>query len=347
MNILVTGGAGFIGSNFVRGLLERRGDARVVVFDKLTYAGNLENLQDCCDGERCRFIRGDIADAAAVANALTPDFDAVVNFAAETHVDRSIEDAQPFLRTNVTGTFTLLEATRRARVPRFVQVSTDEVYGPAEPGTAFAEDGVLRPSSPYAASKAAADLLVRACGVTYGLSAVIVRLSNVFGPRQFPEKLIPLAIAHASDGKPVPLYGDGLQERDWLFVDDACRGIECALERGRPGETYHFATGTTRPNLEVVLTILRLLGRSESLVQFVQDRPGHDRRYALDTRRAHRELAWRPQIEFDEGIRRTIEWYRENSGWLARARSGEYRQYYERHYAYRESLLRNLGVAGH
>jgi dTDP-glucose 4,6-dehydratase len=340
MKILVTGGAGFIGANFVRWLLGARPRARVTVLDRLTYAGNLENLHGLLDDCRCRLVRGDIADAAAVRALLAEGFDAAVNFAAETHVDRSIEDAAPFLHTNVLGAHTLLEAARRSRLPLLVHISTDEVYGPAPPGECFDESAALRPSSPYAASKAAADLLLRASQATYGQRAILLRLSNNYGPFQFPEKLIPLAIACAQEGKPVPIYGDGRQERDWLFVEDACRGVLAAIEHGRAGGIYNLGAGRPRTNLAVVRAILRLLGREESLVRFVEDRPGHDRRYALSCERARRELRWAPQVSFEDGLAATVAWYQQNTGWLERARSGEYRRYFQRHYARRAESLR-------
>jgi dTDP-glucose 4,6-dehydratase len=340
MKILVTGGAGFIGTNFVRWLLAARPRARVTVLDKLTYAANLENLTGVLDNRRCRFWRGDIGDAETARAALADGFDALVNFAAETHVDRSIEDATPFLRTNVLGTHVLFEAARRARVPLFVHISTDEVYGPAPPGESFDERAALRPSSPYAASKAAADLLVRASENTYGQCAMILRLTNNFGPFQFPEKLIPLAIACAQEGIPVPLYGDGRQERDWLFVEDACRGVLAAIEHGRPGGIYNLGAGQPRANLNVVRAILRHLQRDDALIRFVEDRPGHDRRYALSCRLAQEELRWRPLVSFADGLAATVSWYQQNTGWLERARSGEYRRYFERHYLRREETLR-------
>ena len=332
MRIFVTGGAGFIGSNFVRLLLAARTDVRVTNFDKLTYAGNLENLSDITDDSRYAFVRGDIADAKQVEAALAGGFDAIVNFAAETHVDRSIEDASPFIRTNIQGTHTLLEAARKVKAPRFLHISTDEVYGTAPAGESFREDAHLKPRSPYAASKAAADHLVYAYAVTYGLPVIVLRCTNNYGPFQFPEKLIPLMIANAREDKSLPVYGDGLQERDWLFVEDYCRAIAVTLERGTVGEIYNVSSGAPTPNLTVVKTILHLLGKPESLIQFVQDRPGHDRRYALDSSKLQKELGWKPQVTFEEGIRRTIDWYLANPVWLQRARSGKYRDYYERHY---------------
>ncbi len=340
MKLLVTGGAGFIGSNFIRHILARHKSAQIINFDKLTYAGNLENLAEIANHPRYLFVRGDIADPLAVGSALAQGFDAVVNFAAETHVDRSIEDSAPFLRTNVLGTQVLLEAARHARIPLLVQISTDEVYGSAAPGQSFREDANLNPGSPYAASKAAADLLVHCYGNTYGLPAIIMRCTNNYGPYQFPEKIIPLVVANALEEKPVPVYGDGLHERDWLFVTDYCCAIEAVLERGAPRRIYNVSSGTPQPNLAVVRTILRLLGKPESLIRFLEDRPGHDRRYSLDSGTIQKELNWQPMVSFEEGIQRTIEWYRANRGWLARARSGEYHAYYVRQYERREEGLK-------
>jgi dTDP-glucose 4,6-dehydratase len=335
LKLLVTGGAGFIGSNLIRHLLTARSDIHVVNFDKLTYAGNPESLSDLADNTRYRFIRGDIADSSAVAELFSIGFDAAVNFAAETHVDRSIEDASPFLRTNVGGVMCLLEAARKARLPRFVHISTDEVYGSAPEGARFTEETVLDPRSPYAASKASADHFVAAYANTYGVSAIILRCTNNYGPFQFPEKLIPLMIANAQEDKSLPIYGDGLQERDWLFVEDYCRAIVLAVEKGKAGEVYNVSAGMPQPNLHIVRTILKHLGKPESLMQFVKDRPGHDRRYALDSSKIQRELGWKPLVSFEVGIRQTIDWYSANASWLEHARSGEYRNYYERHYTNR------------
>ena len=340
MRLLVTGGAGFIGSNFVRHLLASDANAEVVNFDKLTYAANLENLADISADPRYRFVHGDICDRETVNKILSlGHFDALVNFAAETHVDRSIEDAFPFLRTNVLGVHCLLEAARRTRLGRFVQISTDEVYGSAPAGESFSEEAVLDPRSPYSASKAAADHFVAAYANTFGISAIILRCTNNYGPFQFPEKLIPLMIANAQEDKPLPVYGDGLQERDWLFVEDYCRAISLAIQKAEPGTIYNISAGAPQKNVTVVRTILRLLGKPETLIRYVQDRPGHDRRYALSSSKIMRELGWSPEIGFDEGLRRTIEWYQSNAGWLNHARSGEYRNYYERHYDRREEMF--------
>jgi dTDP-glucose 4,6-dehydratase len=332
MRILVTGGAGFIGSTFVR-MLFAETDWRVINLDKLTYAGNLENLSSVTEGARYRFVHGDICDDALVSALLAEEKpDAIVHFAAESHVDRSILSPEPVIRTNLHGTFVLLETARRFGVPRFVHVSTDEVYGSIEAPLEATEESPLHPSSPYSAAKAGSDLLARSYFVTYKLPIVITRASNNYGSYQFPEKLIPLMIANAFEGKPLPVYGDGLQVRDWLYVDDHCRGILAVLQRGREGEIYNIGGNRSLPNLEVVRSVLQLTQKPESLIQYVTDRPGHDRRYALSSEKIMRETGWRPMVEFESGLARTIEWYRENSGWVAHVRSGEYRTYYERNY---------------
>jgi dTDP-glucose 4,6-dehydratase len=341
LKVLVTGGAGFIGSNFVRFLLNARRDVEIVNFDKLTYAGNPESLTDVADDARYHFIRGDITDRSAIAELLQREFEAVIHFAAETHVDRSIEDASPFLTTNIFGTQCLLEATRAFPNIRLIHISTDEVYGSAPAGAAFKEESPLDPRSPYAASKASAEHFVTAYANTYGISTVILRCTNNFGPFQFPEKLVPLMIANASEDRPLPVYGDGMQERDWLFVEDYCRAIALALEKARPGSIYNVSSGVSQPNLKIVRTILQLLDKPESLIQYVKDRPGHDRRYALDSSKIQRELGWLPLVSFEVGVRKTIEWYRANSEWLDHARSGEYRNYYDRHYNRRSETFRS------
>ncbi len=335
--VLVTGGAGFIGSNFIRLLRRERPGWRLVNLDKLTYAGNLENLAGVEEGPRYRFVRGDVADREAVDRLFAEEgFDAVVHFAAESHVDRSILDPSPFLDTNVKGTQVLLEAARRHGVPRFLQVSTDEVYGSLGPDDPpFTEDSPLAPNSPYAASKAAADLLCRAYRETYGLPVMITRCGNNFGPYQFPEKLIPLFIANALEEKPLPLYGDGRNVRDWIHVEDHCAAILRVLEAGRPGEVYNVGAGNERTNLEITRAILALLGRPESLVRFVADRPGHDRRYALATGKLRTELGWTPRYTFDEALAATVRWYVENRPWWERVRSGAYREYYDTLYGSR------------
>ncbi len=353
MRLLVTGGAGFIGSNFIRYLLAEHADVQITNLDALTYAGNLENLAEVADsrslGTRYRFVRGDICDGSLVDELLRDTPDAIIHFAAESHVDRSIESAEPFLRTNVLGTQTLLEAARRHGVPRFVHIGTDEVYGSAPEGASFAEGAPLKPSSPYAASKAAADLLVLSYVHTYGFPAIVLRCSNNYGPYQFPEKLIPLMIANALDSRPLPVYGDGLQVRDWIYVEDHCRAIWRALAKGRIGEVYNISGSEgwgQKTNLEVIRTLLRLLGKPESLITYVVDRPGHDRRYALDSTKLRSELGWTPCHSFEQGLEHTVAWYRSHPEWLARCRSGAYRDYYQRHYEKRAELLGQLRGGG-
>jgi dTDP-glucose 4,6-dehydratase len=332
MKLFVTGGAGFIGSAFVRMAVGERG-LSVVNLDKLTYAGNLENLTPIEGNERYRFVHGDICDAQAVAELIASERpDAIVHFAAESHVDRSILSPAPVVKTNIQGTFALLEAARQNKIARFVHVSTDEVYGSLEAPAEADESYPLNPSSPYSASKAGSDLLARSYFVTYRLPVVITRASNNYGPYQFPEKLIPLMIANALDDKDLPVYGDGQQVRDWLYVDDHCRGILAALEHGRAGEIYNIGGNRSLPNLDVVRQVLALTGKPESLIRYVKDRPGHDRRYALSSEKLMRETSWRPVVNFEQGLARTIQWYRENTSWMARVRSGEYRAYYERNY---------------
>lgn len=329
MRIVVTGGAGFIGSNFVRHLLREHDDVEVVNLDKLTYAGNLENLRDVEDDPRYSFVRGDICDGAVVHAALA-GADAVVNFAAETHVDRSISDPQDFIRTDVLGTHTLLEAVRELGVDRYIQVSTDEVYGSIDEG-AFTEDSDLDPSSPYSASKAAADLLVLAYHRTYGTPVLVTRSSNNYGPYQYPEKIVPLFITNALDGEPLPLYGDGRNVRDWLYVEDNCAAIDLVLREGTPGTVYNVAGGAEVENLELTHRIIELLGKDPGLIRFVPDRPGHDRRYALDCSRL-RALGWAPRTPFIDGLAATVAWYCEHREWWERIKSGEWRDYYARQY---------------
>jgi len=331
--IFITGGAGFIGSAFVRVLLEETTDSRIVNFDALTYAGNLENLAGL-DETRHRFVRGDIADARAVAAALEPGTDAIVNFAAESHVDRSITSAEDFLRTNVVGTQTLLDAARQKGVRRFVQISTDEVMGslPERDDLFFREDSPFAPNSPYAASKAAAEHLVRAAHHTFGLDTVITRCGNNYGPRQFPEKFLPLAITNALHDQEIPVYGDGLNVRDWVYVEDYCRAIVAALEKGESGSVYNVGARNPRRNLEVVESLLEALGKPRRLIRFVKDRPGHDRRYAIDPSRAETELGWRPRETWATGLAKTIAWYVENAHWIKNSRNGAYRDYYRAQY---------------
>lgn len=334
MKILVTGGAGFIGSSYIRHVLAKHPDSLVVNMDALTYAGNPENLEDVeqqygCGGngggtdreQRYSFVKGDIADRDSVMELFARErFDAVVNFAAESHVDRSIAGPELFVRTNVAGTQVLLEASRQNGVSRYVQVSTDEVYGSLGAAGYFREDTPLAPNSPYSASKAAADLMVRAYRETYGLNTSITRCSNNYGPCQYPEKLIPLAIANALEDRPVPVYGDGLNVRDWLHVEDHCEAVDLVLRHGGAGEVYNIGGHNERTNLEIVRTVLRELGKPEDLIRHVGDRLGHDRRYAIDAARIEQELGWRPSHTFDSGIRKTVQWYVDHPGWLARVR---------------------------
>jgi dTDP-glucose 4,6-dehydratase len=337
MKYLVTGGAGFIGSAFIRLLLDGpAGVSQVTNLDKLTYAGNLENLASVSGDSRCRFVHGDICDASLVNELVAGEQPGViVNFAAESHVDRSILSPAPVFETNLRGTFTLLEAARLHRTPLFVHVSTDEVYGSLPAPQEADEDFPLRPSSPYSASKAGSDLLAISYFVTYGLPVIVTRASNNYGPFQFPEKLIPLMISNAIDDQPLPIYGDGMQIRDWLYVDDHCRAIRAVIERGRGGEIYNLGGSRALPNLEVVRKLLATLGKPESLMQTVKDRPGHDRRYALSSAKVMRETGWKPEVPFEEGLKATIAWYREHPEWISRVKSGEYLTYYAHNYANR------------
>jgi dTDP-glucose 4,6-dehydratase len=335
MKVIVTGGAGFIGSAFVR-LLIAETDWRVINLDKLTYAGNLENLTAVDSDPRYRFVHGDICEAALVDSLVQEEKpDAIVHFAAESHVDRSILSPEPVIQTNFRGTFTLLEAARRLAVPRFVHVSTDEVYGSLAAPLEATEEYPLSPSSPYSASKAGSDLLARSYFVTFRLPVVVTRASNNYGPYQFPEKLIPLMIANALEDRRLPVYGDGMQVRDWLYVDDHCRGILAVLRQGREGEIYNIGGNRSLPNLDVVHKVLALTGKPHGLIEYVKDRPGHDRRYALSGEKLTRETGWKPCMDFETGLAKTIEWYRNNSEWVARVRSGEYRSYYEKNYGER------------
>jgi len=330
MRIVVTGGAGFIGSNFVRYLLGKYDDLEVVNLDKLTYAGNLENLRDVEDDARYAFVKGDICDAAVV-RATLDGADAVVNFAAETHVDRSISGPQDFISTDVLGTHTLLEAVRELDVKRYLQISTDEVYGSTETGS-FTEESDLAPSSPYSASKAGGDLQVLAYYRTYGTPVLITRSSNNYGGWQYPEKIIPLFITNAIDDLPLPMYGDGLNVRDWLYVEDNCSAIDTVLHEGELGEVYNIGGGNEVPNLALTRRILELLGRGEDLIRYVVDRPGHDRRYSIDCAKV-RALGWEPAVDFEDGLERTVAWYRDNPEWWRRLKSGEWREYYAQQYS--------------
>jgi len=330
MKVLVTGGAGFIGSNFVRRWLERHPEDSVLVLDRLTYAGNLENLDGLGASPRFGFVRGDVAEPADVRRCLEPVPDLVVHFAAESHVDRSIDSPRIFLQTNVVGTQALLEGCREARVPRFVQVSTDEVYGTLGPTGAFSETTPLAPNSPYSASKAGADLIVRSYVETYGFPALITRCSNNYGPYQFPEKLIPLLVTRALADQPLPIYGDGLNVRDWLHVDDHCDAIEAVCTRGEIGRVYNIGGECEKTNIEIAEAVLRLLGKPRERIAFVKDRPGHDRRYAMDISRIRAELGWTPRWRFEEGLAATVDWYRSNPGWWQRILDGSYRERNER-----------------
>lgn len=340
--ICVTGGAGFIGSAFVRMVLEDQPETHVVDIDALTYAGNLENLIGI-DESRHTFIKGDICDRELVTKAIPLECEAVFNFAAESHVDRSISSADEFLRTNVIGTQVLLDAAREKGVRRYVQVSTDEVMGslPEDGDEYFTENSPMRPNSPYAASKAAAEFVVRAARETHGVDTVITRCGNNYGPRQFPEKLIPLMIANAMNDEPLPVYGDGRNVRDWIYVDDHVRAIWLAFERGSSGEAYNIGARNERRNIDVVTSILELLGKPRSLIKNIEDRKGHDRRYAIDPTKSETELGWKPQVAWDDGLRSTLDWYRANQAWVEHIRSGEYRTYYESLYGARLSESAN------
>lgn len=339
--IFVTGGAGFIGSAFVHLVLDEQPGLEIVNFDALTYAGNLENLAGV-DATRHTFIRGDICDRKAVLRAMPQDCDAIFNFAAESHVDRSIHSADEFLRTNIIGTQVLLDAARARNVRRFVQVSTDEVMGslPDESEDFFNEESMLQPNSPYAASKAGAEFVVRAACETFGVDTVVTRCGNNYGPRQFPEKLIPLMIANAMRNEHLPVYGDGKNVRDWIYVDDHCRAIWLAYEKGKLGEAYNIGARNERRNIDVVRSLLNSLEKPHSLINFVTDRLGHDRRYAINPAKAETELGWKPLISWEEGLKNTIDWYLDNQDWIDHIRNGEYREYYEAMYGSRlESSL--------
>jgi dTDP-glucose 4,6-dehydratase len=344
MTIFVTGGAGFIGSNFIRHVLGLGKGYAVVNYDKLTYAGNLANLDSVADDPGYRFIKGDICDPAPVENAMA-GCDTVVHFAAESHVDRSIYEPAASIETNVKGTFILLQVARKLDIRRFVHVSTDEVYGDMDPGGFADEKSPVRPSSPYSSSKAGSDLLVLSYVRTYGFPAIITRSSNNYGPYQFPEKFLPLMITNALDDKPLPIYGDGKQQRDWLHVEDNCRGLLAVLERGRVGEVYNLGGADIEENLSMAQRLLRVMGKPATLLSYVKDRPGHDRRYALKCEKAKHELGWKPTISLEDGLHKTINWYRENTRWMAGIRGGEYRTYYEKYYENRDSSLHSIAQA--
>ncbi|MHB8084847.1 MAG: dTDP-glucose 4,6-dehydratase [Dehalococcoidia bacterium] len=332
MKILVTGGAGFIGSNFIRLVLAEKPGWEVVNLDKLTYCGNLENLQDIQHDKRYNFVRGDIADRQAVDTLLAENpLDAIINFAAESHVDRSILDASPFMRTNIEGTMVLLEGANKYQIKKFIQVSTDEVYGSISRGS-FSELSNLSSGSPYSASKAAADLLCLAYWNTHKTPVSITRCTNNYGPYQFPEKLIPLAISNVLQGKAIPVYGDGLNVRDWIYVEDHCRALLEVLEKGKPGEIYNIAGSSEKTNIDIVRTLLGLLDKKQDMIDFVKDRPGHDRRYSLNDSKIRKELGWEPRYKFNEAMKLTVDWYRKNEAWWQRIKAGEYLKYYEKMY---------------
>jgi dTDP-glucose 4,6-dehydratase len=331
----VTGAAGFIGSNFVRQVLDEEPEVHVIAYDALTYAGNLENLESCLGQPNLTFVKGDIRDPQAVEQALSGTADAIVHFAAESHVDRSILGCGEFIRTNVEGTQILLDVARRVGIDRFLQVSTDEVYGSLGPTGKFTETSAIAPNSPYSASKAAADLLVLAYHHTHGLPVLITRCSNNYGPYQFPEKLIPLFITNLLEGQPVPVYGDGMNVRDWIHVSDHCRAIRQVLCRGRCGEVYNIGGDSERTNLQITQLLLDAAGAGPESIRYVKDRPGHDRRYAIDSTKIMTELGWQPQVRFEEGLKDTIDWYRRNESWWRRIKSGQYRDYYETQYDHR------------
>lgn len=335
MKLLVTGGAGFIGSNFVIYMLYKYPDYKIVNVDALTYAGNLENLGEIQDNPNYSFIKVDIADSQAMEKLFSEGVDVVVNFAAESHVDRSILDPEIFVKTNVLGTQVLLDAAKKHGVTKFVQVSTDEVYGSLGETGLFSEKTPLAPNSPYSASKAGGDLLVRAYHETFGLPVNITRCSNNYGPYQFPEKLIPLMIANALNDKQLPIYGDGLNVRDWLYVEDHCNAIDLVIHEGRDGEVYNIGGNNERTNIHIVRTILEQLGKPDSLIKYVEDRLGHDRRYGIDATKITTELGWKPKHTFETGIKETIEWYLNNRTWWERIQSGAYQTYYEKQYGVR------------
>lgn len=334
--IFVTGGAGFIGSAFVRLVLDEKPEFNLINYDDLTYAGNPENLAGI-DSERYSFVKGDICDRQAVLAAMPEGCDAVFNFAAESHVDRSITSADEFLRTNIIGTQVMLDAARAKGVRRFVQISTDEVMGSLadDSDDLFNEASPLQPNSPYAASKASAEFVVRAARETFGVDAVITRCGNNYGPRQFPEKLIPLMISNAMNDEPLPVYGDGKNVRDWIYVDDHCRAIWAVYEKGVSGEAYNIGARNERENIDVVRSILDAVGKPHTLIKYVEDRLGHDRRYAIDATRVETELGWKPQLTWEEGLAKTIKWYQDNPAWIENIRSGDYREYYQKMYGAR------------
>lgn len=330
MNLLITGGAGFIGSNFIRYILNEYPDYKIVNLDKLTYCGNLENLRDIESNSHYAFIKGDICDEKIVDKLVSRKPDAIINFAAESHVDRSITGAQDFIRTDILGTQTLLEAAKKYDIGRFIQISTDEVYGSIRVGS-FTEESPLKPNSPYSASKTGADLMVRAYQKTFGLPVLITRSSNNYGPYQYPEKLISLFVTNLLEDKKVPIYGDGEQIRDWLYVIDNCQGIDYVLHHGQIGEIYNIGGSNEKTNLEITKIILEQLGKDESCIEYVKDRPGHDRRYSVDSTKL-RKLGWQPRYEFEEAMAKTIQWYRDREDWWQPLKSGQYLEYYKKQY---------------
>ena len=332
MNIFVTGGAGFIGSQFIRDLVRLNPQGQVVNFDKLTYAGNLANLEPVAHSNGYSFVRGDVCDREALLEAVPHGADAIVHFAAESHVDRSITGALEFVKTNVLGTQILLDVARERKVKRFLHISTDEVGGSMKPNQWLDENSPLEPRSPYAASKTAAEHMVRAAGATFGIDYVITRTSNNYGPYQFPEKLLPLAICNAANNLPIPVYGDGMQIRDWVHVSDNCRALLNVMHRGRAGATYHIGGGAPQTNIQVLRTLLRLMDKPESLLTTTTDRLGHDRRYAVNYTKIHKELNWSPLISFETGLQHTIDWYRDNQAWIDSVRNGDYQRYYQAQY---------------
>jgi len=343
MKLLVTGGAGFIGSSFVRYVLRTQPGVEIVNYDLLTYAGNLRNLDEVASDPRYTFVRGDIADNGSVRTVFEAHrIDAVVNFAAETHVDRSIEDSTPFVRSNVVGTQCLLDNARKFKVSKFVQISTDEVYGSLGPVGAFREDTPIDPSSPYSASKAGADMLVQSYFRTHKFPIVITRCTNNYGPFQFPEKLIPVLISNAMNDRSLPIYGDGLNVREWIFADEHSRAVWLALSRGREGEVYNIGSGQEKTNLDVVRAVLKLLGKPESLITYVKDRPGHDRRYAMDCSKIQKEWGWQSEVEFHSGIAQTIDWYKSHQDWMSEIKDASYLSYYDRMYTHRDDTLSRL-----
>ncbi|MBI4435679.1 dTDP-glucose 4,6-dehydratase [Candidatus Uhrbacteria bacterium] len=333
MKILLTGGAGFMGSNMIHYLLRTYPDVKIVNFDDLTYAGNLENLADVADDPRCTFVKGNIADAMAV-DQVVADVDLVINYAAETHVDRSILEPKAFIDTNVYGVYNVLEAVRKHKTPRYIQISTDEVFGAVLEGESD-EGSKFEPRSPYSASKAAGDHLCQAYAITYGVPVIVTHSCNFYGPYQFPEKLIPLFTLNLLEGKTVPVYGDGMQVREWIFTEDHCRAIDLIARKGNLGEVYNIGTGFRVPNLDVTKKLLQLTGRGTDAIEYVKDRPGHDRRYAINSNKLRAELGWEPQVSFEEGLAQTVEWYKRNREWVDRCRTGAYKEYYDKQYGKR------------